>query len=164
LNRVFTTADLYDEHSAELAVAAPGLVSYGGYPRFCGRVLTVTAPEDNSRVVEALSKPGDGGVLIVDAGGSMSCAVLGDQLAARAAENGWAGVIVWGCIRDSVIVGKTQLGVFALGTHPARTVKRDLGEHGLDVSFLGVTIHPGDWVFADEDGLLIAATDLLAAD
>jgi len=162
VNPVFTTAELFDEHADDVAVAAPGLTSYGGHPRFCGRAVTVSAPEDNSRVREALSKPGNGAVLVVDGGGSVRCALLGDGLAARAAENGWSGVIVWGCIRDSVVVGKTQLGVFALGTHPAKSIKRDLGSHDVPVSFLGVTIHPGDWVFADEDGLLVATTDLLA--
>lgn len=156
----FATADLYDEHAEHLAVARPALRSLGGRARFCGPAATVRAPEDNSLVRETLGQPGRGRVLVVDGGGSLRCALLGDRLGALAVEQGWSGVVVWGCVRDAAILATQDLGVLALATVPAKSDKRGLGSAGEALAFLDVCVRPGDWIFADEDGWLVAPDDL----
>ncbi len=152
----FATADLSDEHP-EAQVSAPGLTDYGGATRFFGPIRTVRCFEDNSLVRSALETPGDGAVLVVDGGGSMRCALLGDQLAALAVANGWTGVIVNGCVRDSAELATTDLGIKALATHPRKSVNRSEGEADVAVSFLDVEFTPGHWVYADEDGVVVLA-------
>lgn len=110
----------------------------------------------------ALSEPGGGRVLVVDGGASKRCALLGDQLAAAGVVNGWAGVVVNGCVRDSAVLGATQLGVKALATHPLKSSKRDPGVRDVDVTFAGVTFRPGHWLYADGDGVLVAPARLEA--
>lgn len=156
----FTTADLFDAHAAALQVALPVFRDYGGRRRFSGAISTVRALEDNSRVREAVQAPGAGRVLVVDGGGSLQRAMLGDQLAAAAAHNGWAGVIVHGCIRDSAAIAAMALGVKALGTCPAKTDKHGQGLVDLPVSFAGVHFHPGHYLYADEDGIVVASRPL----
>lgn len=112
--------------------------------------------EDNSLVRVALEGPGNGAVLVVDGGGSLRCALLGDQLGTLAMENGWSGVIVNGCVRDSADLGTMDLGVKALATHPRKSVKRGEGERDVAVSFLGVEFSPGAMVYADGDGVVVA--------
>jgi regulator of ribonuclease activity A len=107
-----------------------------------------------------LATPGEGRVLVIDGGGSLRCALLGDQLAQLAVDNGWSGVVVWGCIRDAATIAGMDLGVFALATHPQKTVKKNLGEVGVPVCFAGVEFRPGDWLYADTDGLIVAAERL----
>lgn len=152
----FATADLSDEHP-DAQVAVPGLTDYGGKRRFAGPIRTVRCFEDNSLVRSALETPGDGAVLVVDGGGSMRCALLGDQLAALAVANGWTGVIVNGCVRDSAELATTDLGIKALATHPRKSVKRGEGETDVAVSFVDVEFTPGHWVYADEDGVVVLA-------
>lgn len=154
------TADLYDAHGEALAVADPGLRSFGGRRRFAGPAHTVAVFEDNSLVRGALGTPGEGRVLVVDGGGSLRCALLGDRLAQLGVDQGWAGVVVWGCIRDSAPIAGMPLGVLALATHPRKSVKRGAGVAGEPVRFLGVRIAPGDWIYADEDGLVVSPTPL----
>lgn len=154
------TADLYDRFGEELQVAAPGLVHYGGETTFSGRIATVVAPQDNSLVRRALESPGEGRVLVVDGGGSLRVALLGDVLAALAVENGWSGVVVHGLVRDSRELGEMPLGVLALGTIPRKTEKRGLGEVDVEVSFAGVTFRPGEYLAADADGLVLSARSL----
>lgn len=151
----FSTADLSDTHPGA-QVAAPGLRDFGGVLAFAGPVQTVHAPEDNSLVRAELETAGAGRVLVVDGGGSARCALLGDRLAALAVEQGWAGVIVNGYVRDTVELAGMPLGVKALGSHPRRSEKRGLGEAGVAVEFLGVHIEPGWWCYADADGLVVA--------
>ncbi len=160
----FATTDLCDDHPDDTAVVEPGLVSYGGIPSFCGPARTLKIHEDNTLVRAALEAAGDGAVLVVDAGGSRRCAVVGGNLAALAAANGWAGVIVWGCVRDAVELADEPVGVMALGLHPRRSVKRGEGQAELVVEFGGVPVRPGDWVVADADGVVVAARDLRAPD
>lgn len=100
-------------------------------------------------------------MLVIDGGASMRCALVGDQLAELAVKNGWAGILVYGCIRDSKAIGEMDLGVFALGTHPRKTVKRNVGEVDIPVSFGGVTFAPGHYVYADEDGVVVSAQPLV---
>lgn len=157
----FLTADLCDEFSDRLQILAPGYASFGGHARFAGRIATLKVFEDNSRVREMLSEPGEGRVLVVDGGGSRRCALVGDQLGALAVRNGWAGIVVYGCIRDSVALGLLPLGVRALATHPLKSVKNGVGERELTVTFDGATFRPGDWLYADEDGVITSPDPLL---
>ncbi len=154
------TCDLCDLHDAQVRVLDLPLRDYGGRLAFNGTVSTVRAFEDNSRVREAVDEPGQGRVLVIDGGGSTRRAMLGDLLAAKAVENGWAGVIVHGVIRDSGEIADLDLGVKALGTCPRKTDKLGEGERDVAVEFGGVVIRPGDWLCADADGVVVADTDL----
>lgn len=155
-----STADLYDVYEATVQVAEPLYRDFGGLPSFFGPVATVKVFEDNSLVRQALEEPGGGRVLVVDGGGSLHCALLGDVLAQKAVDNGWLGIVVHGCVRDTRALASMPLGVKALGANPRRSVKRGEGERGVLVSFAGLTVHDGDWLYADEDGILISATQL----
>ncbi len=154
------TCDLCDLHDAQVRVVDLPLRDFGGRLAFNGIVSTVKAMEDNSRVREAVEEPGQGRVLVIDGGGSMLHAMLGDLLAGKAADNGWAGVVVFGAIRDSGAIGALELGVKAMGTCPRKTDKLGAGERDVDVEIGGVVIRPGDWLCADEDGVVVADTDL----
>ncbi len=149
------TADLYDVHEEALQICEPGLRHFGGHHAFHGPVATLKCFEDNSLVREQLEQPGAGRVLVVDGGASLRCALLGDLLAQMAVDQGWAGVVVHGCIRDSREISQMPLGVMALATHPRKSVKRGAGEVGGSVGFLGVDFHPGEWLYADEDGIVV---------
>lgn len=150
------TTDLCDAHESEVRVVSPMFRSYGGKARFHGPVSTLKLFEDNSLVRKLFETDGKARILVIDGGGSMRRALVGDQLAQLAVDNGWAGVVVYGCIRDSAAIGGMNLGVFALGTHPMKTVKRNVGEIDIPVSFGGVTFNPGDWLYADEDGVIVS--------
>ena len=154
------TCDLCDLHEARVRILDLPLRDYGGRLAFDGLVSTIKAYEDNSLVREAVAEAGNGRVLVIDGGGSMRRAMIGDLLAARAAENGWAGVIVFGAIRDSDAIATIALGVKALGTCPRKTEKLGAGERDVEVEFGSVRIRPGDWLCADEDGVVVADTDL----
>lgn len=157
----FKTADLCDNYDAELSILEPVYLSFGKQSRFYGQVSTVKCFEDNSLVRTALESLGEGRVLVIDGGGSMQCALLGDQLAELAAKNKWNGIIVNGCIRDSVDISGIGIGVKALATHPLKSVKLGVGQRDVDVSFGGVTFSPDNYVYADEDGVIIAERALL---
>ena len=108
-----------------------------------------------------LGEQGDGKVLVVDGGGSRRCALVGDQIGALAVKNGWAGIVVYGCIRDSAIISTQKIGIRALDTHPRKSVKAGVGQRDLPLSFGGVRFSPGDWLYADADGILVAAKALI---
>lgn len=154
------TCDLCDLHPGRVRVLELPLRDYGGRLAFDGRVSTIKAYEDNSLVREAVAEDGRGRVLVIDGGGSMRRAMLGDLLAAKALENGWAGVLVFGAIRDSGAIGAMALGVKALGTHPRKTDKLGQGLRDVPVEFGGLLIHPGDWLCADQDGVVLADEEL----
>lgn len=157
----FATADLCDQHQDKVVIVATGkLHSYGGRSCFSGLVSTIKCHEDNSRVREAVSEPGDGKVLVVDGAASLRCALLGDQLAVKAVDNGWSGIVVWGCIRDSAIISKLGLGVMAITTCPRKSIKRGLGEREVSVNIDGITCEPGMYLYADGDGVLLSAAKL----
>ena len=161
------TTDLCDANeplleSGELRVLAPGLLSFGARERFCGTARTIKLFEDNSLLAQAVREPGAGQVLVVDAGGSARCAVLGGNLARSAADNGWAGVIVFGAVRDVEEIDGCAIGVRALAVTPRRSVKRGEGQRDLAVAVCGVTVRPGDWVYADRDGVLVSGRALHA--
>ncbi|MBI1731911.1 MAG: ribonuclease E activity regulator RraA [Gammaproteobacteria bacterium] len=158
---IISTADLYDAHESEVLVVLPGFVNYGGRRSFHGPITTIKVHEDNSLVRSALEKPGNGHVLVVDGGGSLRCALVGDKLAELGRDNGWAGVIVHGCIRDSAQIGRMDFGVQALGTNPRRSVKRGDGQRDIPVTFHGVTFAPGAFIYADDDGMLVGAANWL---
>lgn len=151
---MYSTADISDAHP-EALVADPIFQSFGGHGAFHGSISTVLCFEDNSLVREAVEQPGEGRVLVVDGGGSLTCALLGDQLAALARDNGWAGVVVNGCVRDVGELAETAVGVRALAAHPRRSVKRGAGERDVAVTFAGVTFRPGAWLYADADGIVV---------
>jgi len=157
----FTTADLCDEFGDDVRVAGPLFRDYGGSGNFFGQIETVRVFEDNVLVRGALEEEGRGRVLVVDGGGSTRCALLGDKLAAMARENGWAGVVVNGCIRDSAEVAKLPLGVKALHAVPRRSGKEGSGERGVTVEFAGISFSPGDYLYADADGIVVVGSDLL---
>lgn len=157
----FATADLCDAHEGAVQVLLAPWRDYGGRPAFCGEVSTVRAFEDNSRVREAVHEPGRGRVLLVDGGASLARAMLGDLLAAKAVENGWKGVIVLGAIRDSASIGAMDLGVKALGTVPRKTERKGMGERDVTLTFGAVEVRPGQWIYADGDGVIVAATRLV---
>ncbi|MDJ0833049.1 MAG: ribonuclease E activity regulator RraA [Gammaproteobacteria bacterium] len=154
------TADLCDEFCDVLDIVEPGFLMFGGNPTFSGPISTVKCFEDNSKVREQLSSPGHGRVLVVDAGGSRRCAMLGDMLAAMAVDNHWAGVIMYGLIRDSDDINQMPIGVRALGTHPKKSEKKNTGEIDVEVSFHGVSFKPGEYLYADHDGIVVSSKNL----
>ncbi|MCA9571539.1 MAG: ribonuclease E activity regulator RraA [Myxococcales bacterium] len=156
------TTDLSDAFPDEVGHLDPILAHFGGEEVFHGPVRTLKCFEDNSLVRELLASPGDGAVLVVDGGGSTRCALVGGNLGALAAANGWAGVIVYGCVRDSVELADCPVGVMALAPHPRKSVKRGEGQVDLEVTFGGVTFAPGSWVYADTDGVIVAPRRLPA--
>lgn len=155
------TADLCDQFSDELDICEPMFGDFGGRLQFGGQIATVKCFEDNSLVRELTAEAGNDRVLVIDAGGSPRRAVVGDMLAKKALDNGWAGIVVYGYIRDSAAMGEMLIGVKALGTHPLKTDKRGEGQRDLPVRFGGVTFRPGDWIYADEDGVVVARRQLL---
>ena len=155
----YVTPDLCDAYP-EVAVVEPMFANFGGRDSFGGQIVTVKCFEDNSVVKAQVDQPGKGKVMVVDGGGSMRRAMLGDMLAAKAAENGWEGIIIYGCVRDVDVLAEIDLGVQALGSHPMKTEKRDIGDLNVEVSFGGVTFHPGDYVYADNNGIIVASHEL----
>ena len=157
----FTTADLCDANEGRVHVAFPGFQDYGGRKKFFGAIATVKVHEDNSLVREALAEPGRGRVLVIDGGGSMRCALVGDKLAELGRASGWSGMVISGCIRDSAAIARLDIGIKALGTHPGRSVKKGAGERDVPVAFAGIVFRPREHLYADEDGILVSAGKLL---
>ena len=153
---MYATADLCDAHP-EAQVAEPMFGDYGGRLAFHGPIKTIKVFEDNALVRATLETPGEGRVLVVDGGGSMRCALVGGNLGQLAVDNGWAGIVVYGCIRDAEEIAAQDIGVKALNTHPRKSEK---GLHSAvadkPVSFAGLTFKPGDWLYADADGLIVS--------
>lgn len=156
----YLTTDLCDAHEDEIHVVSPMFRSYGGKSAFHGPITTLKLFEDNSFVRKALEQPGEGHVLVIDGGGSLRRALVGDQLAQLGVTNGWSGIVVYGCIRDSAAIARMGIGIFALATHPLKTVKRNVGEVNIPVSFGGVTFNPGEWLYADLDGVIVSTKRL----
>ena len=156
----FSTADLHDEHEGKVQVANVLMQSFGQKTRFSGPISTVKCFEDNSLVRAALEEPGKGRVLVVDGGGSIRCALVGDKLAEMGMKNGWLGMVIHGCIRDSAVVLTLDIGIKALGTNPRRSVKKGEGERDIVLNFADVTFEAGDYLYADEDGILLSSVKL----
>ena len=138
----------------------PLFASFGGKRKFCGEVVTIKCFEDNSRVKETLGTDGTGKVMVVDGRGSQRCALLGDMLGAMGADNGWQGILVFGCVRDVEILADMDLGVLALNSHPVRSNKLGAGELNVQVVFAGADNHPAQYLYADENGAVVAERDL----
>jgi len=157
----WTTPDLSDAHGDGVDVLAPILRTFGGREAFSGPVVTVACFEDNSRVKELSAQPGEGRVLVVDGGGSVRRALVGDMIAEAFAANGWSGVLVNGAVRDVEILRTIDLGVQAIAPVPVKTERRGLGDVDVPVTFGGVTFHPGDVVHADLNGVLVSRRPLV---
>ena len=156
----YVTPDLCDEYPELIQVVEPMFNNYGGVESFGGEIVTVKCFEDNSKVKELVDTDGKGKVMVVDGGASMRHALLGDMLAEKAAKNGWEGIIVYGCIRDVDDIMQTELGVQALATHPLKTDKRGLGDVNVTVKFGGVEFVPGQFVYADNNGIIVSPQKL----
>ncbi|MBQ0931272.1 ribonuclease E activity regulator RraA [Ideonella alba] len=154
-----STCDLCDAHKSDssgaLRVLPPVFHHYGGRTRFAGLVSTVQCLDDNSRVKEAVNTPGDGRVLLVDAGGTVRRSMVGGLLAEAAAKNGWAGVVVWGAVRDKAELAAAPVGVAALALTPMPTDRKDQGLRDVPVQIDGLLIRPGEYLVADEDGIVV---------
>lgn len=151
----WTTPDLSDAHP-EVQVAEPVFRDFGGRAAFAGRIVTIACFEDNSRVREQVALDGTGKVLVVDGGGSLRRALLGDMLAEKAVASGWAGLVIHGCVRDVEVMANLPLGIKALAAVPVKTDKRGLGDVDVPVRFAGVRFVPGQWLYADANGVLVA--------
>lgn len=161
----FATCDLCDTNeeklvNGSLAILPPVFSAFGKHLRFSGPVRTLKVFEDNVLVRAALETPGEGSVLVVDGGASLRCALVGGNLGVLAQNNGWAGIVVNGCVRDSEELNQCNIGIRALATHPRRSVRKGLGEKDLVVDIAGVSVRPGDWIYADADGILISQQPL----
>ncbi len=154
------TADLYDSCGDTLQVAAPVFRPFGRREAFGGPIATVKVFEDNTLVRANLETVGGGRVLVVDGGGSLRCALVGDRLAQLAIDNDWAGIIINGCIRDSKEIDAMTVGIMALATNPAKSDKRGEGVENVAVQFAGVTFTPDHYVYADADGIVVADGEL----
>jgi regulator of ribonuclease activity A len=162
----FATSDLCDAHkndsSGKFQVLPPVFINFGGLCKFSGPVVTVKCFEDNSLVKAAVDSPGEGRVLVVDGGASLRRALLGGNLGAAAAKNGWSGIVIDGCVRDVVELAQCSTGIRALAAMPLPTEKRQQGQRDIAVQIQGVWVRPGDWLYADEDGMVVMASPLTA--
>jgi len=156
------TADLTDAHP-ELQVLDLPLRDFGGHLSFHGPITTLKVFEDNTLVRAAFEEPGAGRVLVVDGGGSLRCALVGDMLAELAQRNGWAGAVVYGAIRDATPIAAIGIGLKALATHPRKSLKRGEGQRDIPVHFGGLTLRPGDYLYADADGVVLGPAPVHAA-
>ena len=165
----WVTCDLLD-NNPDCQVCSPNMegkrfFSYGGQSNFGGEIVTVKCFEDNSRVKELLAthgkKDGNAKVLVVDGGGSMRCALLGDMIAQSAVDNGWAGVVVYGCVRDVDDMAQMEIGVMALGCIPRKSTRRDEGQTDIEISFGDLTLNSGMFIYADNNGMIASATPLI---
>jgi regulator of ribonuclease activity A len=141
-------------------VLPPVFLHFGKKAAFSGPAATLKVFEDNALVRSALEQPGNGQVLVIDGGASLRCALVGGNLGMLAEKNGWAGIVVNGCIRDSEEINACQIGVRALATHPQKSIKKGTGDSNIRVSVAGVAVNPGDWIYADADGVLVSTQQL----
>ena len=155
----FSTPDLSDENPDAQALA-PILQNLGGKKVFWGKIETLKCPDDNSYVKELLNSDGNGKVLVVDADGISTVALLGDMIAEAGVRNNWSGIVINGYVRDIDILSKLDIGVQAIGTMPVRSEKKNQGQVGIDISFGGLTFSSGDYVYADNNGLLLSKLEL----
>ncbi|RMA82554.1 putative 4-hydroxy-4-methyl-2-oxoglutarate aldolase [Umboniibacter marinipuniceus] len=153
---MLSTPDLCDQYSEQVKVITPNAFrDYGAKDCFAGEVVTIKCFEDNSRVKEQLAEPGIGRVLVVDGGASMRRALLGDLIAANAVQNGWAGVVIFGCVRDVEILSTLPLGIKALASIPLKTDRRGAGQVNITLEVGGIQIQPGDYLVADTNGVVV---------
>ncbi len=156
------TTDLYDDFGDIAATCATQFRDFGGRKQFFGPVRTVQCYRDNQLFRALLDEPGDGAVVVVDGGGALESALMGDIIAAKGSANGWAGVVIFGAVRDSAELANIDFGAKALGTNPAKSSKKGAGAVDVPVEFGGVRFEPGQWIYCDEDGILVAPAELTA--
>lgn len=163
----FVTCDLLDDNPDKNIFVIPPSIDgksfkhFGGRHRFYGQIVTVKCFEDNSKVKELLATSGHGRVLVVDGGASLRCALMGDMIAKSATDNGWAGVVVYGCVRDVDELAKLPLGVMALSAIPKKSVRKGVGEVGICLNIGGISITEGAYLYADNNGVLICVDALI---
>lgn len=162
----FTTCDLCDANEdklddGSLQVVPPRFRQFGKVHKFAGPAQTLKVFEDNVLVRSTLETPGQGRVLMVDGGGSLRCALVGGLLGELAQKNGWAGVVVDGCVRDSAELAQCEVGICALASHPQKSKKKGAGEVGGKVRLAGVLVQAGDWIYVDGDGILVSSQRLV---
>lgn len=160
MSKYYTVPDICDDFIEEISVLEPLFSDFGGKSEFSGEIVTIKCFEDNSLVRDAVRSEGRGRVLVVDGGGSIRHALLGDLLAAAAAENGWQGLLINGCVRDVEILQNIDLGVKALNSYPVKTEKRGEGQLEVNVTFAGARIQPGNFLYSDANGVVIACRNL----
>lgn len=166
MTEVPATTDLCDAFEARfaegtLAALPPLFIALGARRRFAGPCVTLKVFEDNSLLADLVKTPGEGRVIVVDGGGSTRCALFGGNLARAAQDNGWAGVLIHGAARDADEIDGFEIGVRALALAPRRSVKRGTGQRDLPVEIAGVRVQPGDWLYADRDGILVSRSALI---
>ena len=157
----YVLPDLCDKYPDSVRVMTPMLRNFGQPTAFGGPITTIKCHEDNSLVARAVDEPGEGRVLVVDGGGSLRCGLLGDNLALKGANNGWAGIIIYGCVRDVDRLAEIELGVQALAPNPLKSVKRDIGLRDVIVTFGGISFTPFEYVYADNNGVITAENALV---
>jgi len=158
----YSTPDLCDDNPELVRVLEPMMANFGGRESFGGKIVTIKCHEDNSLVKENAGKPGHGKVMVVDGGGSLRRALLGDMIAENAVKNGWEGLIIYGCVRDVDALVTLDLGVQALASIPLKTDKRGIGDLNVDLTFGGVTFIAGEYVYADNNGVVVSSESLSA--
>jgi len=156
----YVLPDLCDEYPDLVRVVTPMFKNFGGLSSFGGPISTIKCHEDNSLVADAVAEAGDGRVLIVDGGASLRCGLLGDNLALKAANQGWAGIVIYGCVRDVDALAGINLGIQAMTSNPLKSVKRGIGVRDEVVTFGGVEFIPGEFVYADNNGVIVSAEEL----
>lgn len=156
----YSTPDLCDDNPESVRVLEPMMANFGGRESFGGEIVTIKCHEDNSLVKENAGKPGHGKVMVVDGGGSLRRALLGDMIAENAVRNGWEGLIIYGCVRDVDALVTLDLGVQALASIPLKTDKRGIGDLNVELTFGGVTFIPGEYVYADNNGVVVSSKSL----
>lgn len=149
------TADLVDEIGPDVRSCDTQMRNLGGRVEFCGKISTVKCFQDNALLKKVLSEPSGGGVLVIDGDASVHTALVGDVIAGLGKDNGWAGVVVNGAIRDSKLIGEMDFGCKALGTNPRKSTKTGEGERDVVVSFGGIDFVPGETLYADSDGIVV---------
>ncbi|ADV83580.1 ribonuclease E activity regulator RraA [Terriglobus saanensis] len=159
--RSIPTADLIDDYSDLCASCDVQFLQFGRRSSFHGRIRTVKCYDDNVLVRRALEAQSDGEVLVVDGAGFLGSALVGDQIASLAISNGWAGIVIFGALRDSVALREMEISIKALGNNPRKSGKNGIGESDVAVRFGNVVFRPGDWIYSDEDGILVSQENLL---
>jgi regulator of ribonuclease activity A len=155
------TADLVDDIGPDVRSCDLQFNQYGGRVMFAGPISTVRCFQDNELLKSVLSGPGEGGVLVIDGDGSLHTALVGDVIAALAKENGWAGLIVNGAVRDAAVLRTIDIGIKALGTNPRKSTKTGDGQRNVVVTFGGVTFVPGEIAYSDDDGIVVVTSGAL---
>ncbi len=154
------TSDLVDQHGDRIRTCSVQFRQYGGALRFFGPIRTIKTFRDNALIKAKLSEPGAGSVLVIDGAASLESALVGDLVAGLGLRNGWAGLVIWGAVRDSVALAALDLGIKALGTNPRKSAKNSVGEIDVPVEFGGVTFRCGEWLYSDEDGIVVSDRQL----